>query len=245
MRDVLICSYNSRVRGSQNIHHWICKEDECQLFHRREIRIFNRSLELCEVPLCFKCSTVIQVPKKPSITGLNDYRPVNLTSVAMKSFERLVFVYLKDITGLLMDPLQFAYQANRMKPRCLLSTVDRLPTIDEMQESSTEVGDPDFSSHTMKEYVDSIKELSQPSHYPLHGPLRGHRRWMAHACPGVKPLVPSILLNSSSTYAPWIPVELSDISLALTDQSNSDSSLHFNQNLLDRLVAQSLFAGLV
>ncbi|KAL7404192.1 hypothetical protein ABVT39_011233 [Epinephelus coioides] len=71
-----------------------------------------------------------------------------------------------------------------MKPRCLLSTVDRLPTIDEMQESSTEVGDPDFSSHTMKEYVDSIKELSQPSHYPLHGPLRGHRRWMARACPG-------------------------------------------------------------
>ncbi|KAI3355866.1 hypothetical protein L3Q82_004418 [Scortum barcoo] len=76
-------------------------------------QIFNRSLELCEVPSCFKRSTVIPIPKKPSITGLNDYRPVALTSVVMKSFERLVLAHLKDITGPLLDPLQFAYQANR------------------------------------------------------------------------------------------------------------------------------------
>ncbi len=31
----------------------------------------------------------------------------------MKSFEQLVLVYLKDITGPLLDPLQFAYRANR------------------------------------------------------------------------------------------------------------------------------------
>ncbi len=36
-----------------------------------------------------------------------------LTSVVMKSFERLVLAYLKDITGPLLDPLQFAYRANR------------------------------------------------------------------------------------------------------------------------------------
>ncbi|KAL0194426.1 hypothetical protein M9458_012722, partial [Cirrhinus mrigala] len=75
--------------------------------------IFNRSLELCIVPSCFKCSTIIPVPKKPKTTGLNDYRPVALTSVVMKSFERLVLAYLKDITGPLLDPLQFAYPANR------------------------------------------------------------------------------------------------------------------------------------
>ncbi len=49
----------------------------------------------------------------PKITGLNDYRPVALTSVVMKSFERLVLAHLKDITGPLLDPLQFAYRANR------------------------------------------------------------------------------------------------------------------------------------
>ncbi|KAL0169001.1 hypothetical protein M9458_037223, partial [Cirrhinus mrigala] len=76
-------------------------------------QIFNRSLELCEVPSCFKCSTIIPVPKKPKITGLNDYRPVALTSVIMKSLKKLVLAYLKDITGPLLDPLQFAYRASR------------------------------------------------------------------------------------------------------------------------------------
>ncbi len=76
-------------------------------------QIFNRSLELCEVPSCFKRSTIIPVPKKPKMTGLNDYRPVALTSVVMKSFERLVLAYLKASTGPLLDPLQFAYRANR------------------------------------------------------------------------------------------------------------------------------------
>jgi len=35
-------------------------------------QIFNRSLELCEVPACFKCSTIIPIPKKHKMTGLND-----------------------------------------------------------------------------------------------------------------------------------------------------------------------------
>ena len=48
------------------------------------------------------------IPKKPRITGLNDYRPVTLTSVVTKSFERLVLSHLKFITDPLLDPLQFA-----------------------------------------------------------------------------------------------------------------------------------------
>ncbi len=50
---------------------------------------------------------IIPIPKKSKITGLNDYRPVALTSVVMKSFEILVLAHLKDITGPLLDPLQF------------------------------------------------------------------------------------------------------------------------------------------
>ena len=75
--------------------------------------IFNTSLETCHVPACFKTSTIIPVPKKTKITGLSDYRPVALTSVVMKAFERLVLFYLKAITDPLLDPLQFAYRANR------------------------------------------------------------------------------------------------------------------------------------
>ncbi len=52
-------------------------------------------------------------PKSLKSLALNDYRPVALTSVVMKSLERLVLAYLKDITRPLLDPLQFAYRANR------------------------------------------------------------------------------------------------------------------------------------
>ncbi|KAK3562224.1 hypothetical protein QTP86_031027, partial [Hemibagrus guttatus] len=75
--------------------------------------IFNTSMETCHVPACFKTSAIVPVPKKTKITGLNDYRPVALTSVVMKSFERLMLSYLKDITDPLLDPLQFTYRANR------------------------------------------------------------------------------------------------------------------------------------
>ena len=75
--------------------------------------IFNTSLETCHVPACLKASTIIPVPKKPRPTGLNDYRPVALTSVLMKSFERLVLAHLKSITDPLLNHLQFAYRANR------------------------------------------------------------------------------------------------------------------------------------
>lgn len=75
--------------------------------------IFNDSLEQHSVPKCFKSSVIVPVPKKPRVTQMNDFRPVALTSVAMKVFERIVLRYLKACTSLVRDPLQFAYQANR------------------------------------------------------------------------------------------------------------------------------------
>ncbi len=58
-------------------------------------------------------TTLIPNPKKSKITGLNDYRPVALTSVVMKSIKKLVLAHLKDITWPSLDPLQFVYRANR------------------------------------------------------------------------------------------------------------------------------------
>ncbi|KAK3517002.1 hypothetical protein QTP70_029966 [Hemibagrus guttatus] len=70
------------------------------------------SLELCEVPACFKRSTIIPIPKKPKITGLNDYRSVALMSVVMKSFERLLLKFADDTTviGLIQDGDESAYR---------------------------------------------------------------------------------------------------------------------------------------
>ena len=51
---------------------------------------FNISLQQSEVPICFKKMTIIPVPKKNQAACVNDYRPVALTSIIMKYFERLV-----------------------------------------------------------------------------------------------------------------------------------------------------------
>ena len=75
--------------------------------------IYNSSLHQCRVPVCFKTSTTMPIPIKSMIARMNDYRPLALTSVVMKVFERIVLKYLKMVTNCLLDPHQFAYQTNR------------------------------------------------------------------------------------------------------------------------------------
>ena len=53
--------------------------------------------------------------KNTKVPCLNDYRPVALTSVAMKCFERLVLVHINTIIPETLDPLRFAYCPNRSK----------------------------------------------------------------------------------------------------------------------------------
>ena len=75
--------------------------------------IFNHSLSQSVVPTCFKRATIVPVPKKATVTELNDYRPVALTSIIMKCFERLVKDHITSILPDTLDPLQFAYRPNR------------------------------------------------------------------------------------------------------------------------------------
>ena len=57
--------------------------------------IFNMFLYQCKIPHCFKMSTIIPVPKKSTPSCLNECRPVALSYVVMKTYERLVLQYLK------------------------------------------------------------------------------------------------------------------------------------------------------
>ncbi|KAK3548937.1 hypothetical protein QTP70_021683 [Hemibagrus guttatus] len=125
---VMVMDHESREQVEENLERWRFalerrgmkvsgSKTEYMCVNEREGReknnIFHTSLETRHVPACFKTSAIIPVPKKTKITVLNDYRLVAMTPVVMKSFEHLVFSYLKDITDPLLDPLQFAYRANR------------------------------------------------------------------------------------------------------------------------------------
>ncbi len=75
--------------------------------------IFNESLATSVVPTSFKKSIIIPVPKNNKPSCLNDYRPVALTSIVIKVFERLVKSHISFSIPVTLDPLQFAYRPNR------------------------------------------------------------------------------------------------------------------------------------
>ncbi|KAK1796497.1 hypothetical protein P4O66_009530, partial [Electrophorus voltai] len=85
--------------------------------------IFNISLSCAVVPTCFKTTTIIPVPKKPTVSCLNDYRPIALTSIIMKCFERLVMRHIKTQLPPSLDTLQFAYRSNRSTDDAISTTL--------------------------------------------------------------------------------------------------------------------------
>ncbi|XP_040907892.1 uncharacterized protein LOC121190938 [Toxotes jaculatrix] len=68
------------------------------------------SLSLQRVPMLWKTSCLVPVPKTSRPSDLKDYRPVALTSHIMKTLERLILEQLRPMVQPFMDPLQFAYQ---------------------------------------------------------------------------------------------------------------------------------------
>lgn len=50
--------------------------------------LFTWSLKTCKIPAQWKSSLICPVPKTRSPSSLNDYRPVALTSIVMKCFEK-------------------------------------------------------------------------------------------------------------------------------------------------------------
>ncbi len=75
--------------------------------------IFNLFLSLSVVPACFNKSTIVPIPKKNKITCLNDWRPIALTPIFSKCFEKLVREHICSVLPASLDPLQFAYRSNR------------------------------------------------------------------------------------------------------------------------------------
>ncbi|KAI4902183.1 hypothetical protein NFI96_008259 [Prochilodus magdalenae] len=65
-----------------------------------------------------QATTIIPMPKKSLVSCLNDYRPIALTPIIMKCFERLVMRHIKTLLPPSLDPLQSrtVQTAQRMTP---------------------------------------------------------------------------------------------------------------------------------
>ena len=75
--------------------------------------IYNTSLNQAIIPASFKATTIVPLPKKSPVSSLNDYRPIALTPIMMKCFERLVKAHLTSTLPTTLDPYQFAYRPKR------------------------------------------------------------------------------------------------------------------------------------
>ena len=108
--------------------------------------IFNTSLSQAAVPSHLKTSIIIPVPKKPAPSCFNDYRPVALTPIVMKCFERLVMSHIKSILPPTLDPFQFAYRAKRSTEDAICSVLHPALTHLENADSHVRMLFIDFSS---------------------------------------------------------------------------------------------------
>ena len=108
--------------------------------------IFNWSLQICKVPMCYKLSNIIPVPKNNSPQILNDYRPVALTSCIMKCFEKLVLNFIVPSLPPDFDKYQFAYTNNRSVEDALAINCHEILQHLETKKSYTRILFIDYSS---------------------------------------------------------------------------------------------------
>lgn len=75
--------------------------------------LFQRSLDSHTVPALWKKTVITPVPKRSCSVENNVYRPVALTSIVMKCFEKYIVSLLKIEVNPELDPWQFAYRKGR------------------------------------------------------------------------------------------------------------------------------------
>ena len=115
----------------------------CFLFFLRELMlwpprlsvVFRRLVRLGSFPACWRQANVTPIPKGPPSSSLVNYRPISITSVLSKVFERPVSVRLgrfMECSAVLLTT-QFAYRKG-------LGTCDALPCVSYSLQSALESG---------------------------------------------------------------------------------------------------------
>ena len=93
--------------------------DECSAFLLKNFAselapvwqpIFQSSIDTHTIPLSCQTSHIKPLPQIPCPKEPKDYRPIALTSVIMKSLERILLKHLVSTTKDKFDPCQFAYK---------------------------------------------------------------------------------------------------------------------------------------
>ena len=94
-----------------------CHEELAEAF----CPINQLSMDLHTVPSIWKDTIIIPVPKRACVKENNDLRPVALTSMVMKGFEKVTTRMLKDQVSGALAPHQVANRCNRRTDDAVVS----------------------------------------------------------------------------------------------------------------------------
>lgn len=117
---ILLSRQKRTAPGPDNLPHWFWKD--CA-HHLAPVitKIFNCSLKEQTVPLLWKLANVVPVPKEVPLETSNQLRPISLTNIIMRIFERLV--YKKELSAALKSSIrsdQFAYKQGQNSTMALI-----------------------------------------------------------------------------------------------------------------------------
>ena len=95
--------------GPDGIPPWIFRR--CALFLCPAVTyLFNRSLQECHVPSCFKLANVVPIPKTKTTKLASDFRPISLLPILSKIFEKVIVKkFILPFISERIDHSQFAY----------------------------------------------------------------------------------------------------------------------------------------
>lgn len=122
--------------------------------------------DLGQIPTIWKTSTVIPVPMSKDSKELKDFRPVVLTSLVMKNFEKIIKNFVVCSVAGKLDPLQITYQLGKSVEDAKLFILNTLHKHLETPGAHARLVFADFSSafnkmqpHILIERLDSYFNL--------------------------------------------------------------------------------------
>ena len=97
----------NKASGPDGVPPWILR-DFAPVLAAHLAAIYNSSLREGVLPVLWKSATVVPIPKKHPPTSIEkDLRPISLTPIVVKVFERLVMKWVDDVLQPLVDVRQF------------------------------------------------------------------------------------------------------------------------------------------
>ena len=103
---------SNKAQGPDGIHGKLLKQCAVGLSYPLSL-LFKISYNTGCLPNEWKMANVVPVHKKGSKSNVENYRPISLTCLVMKIFERIVRQKVLDLTSQYLDPRQHGFLANK------------------------------------------------------------------------------------------------------------------------------------